>query len=87
MQKRYAVLLFVPLLVGGLSAQTVLTAEAYDDLKGHGALPSGPIQILPQGPSDSAPASWVTERGSGGPCGCWVAPDTSYMSAMTRMMT
>jgi hypothetical protein len=82
MQKRYFVLLFVPLLVGGLSAQTVLTAEAYDDLKGHGALPSGPIQILSQGPSDSAPASWVTERGSGGPCGCWIAPDTSYTSAM-----
>jgi hypothetical protein len=82
MQKRYSVLLFVPLLAGGLSAQTVLTQQAYDDLKGHGALPSGPIQILSQGPTSGSPASWVTERGGGGPCGCWVAPDTSYMSAM-----
>ncbi len=82
MQKHYALMIFASLLVGGLSAQTVLTPEAYDDLKGHGQLPEGPITILAHGQGDLAPASWITERGTGGPCGCWVAPDTSYTSAM-----
>jgi len=63
-------------------AQTVLTAVEYASLKGHEALPEGAIIISGAGTPAGAPAGWLTARGGGGGCGCWIEPDADYTVAM-----
>jgi Secretion system C-terminal sorting domain/Nidogen-like len=81
MTLRYASLLLVGACLTA-TAQTVLSPHEYDVLKGHDQLPSGPITISgPKGTGLPAPLS-ATERGGGGGCNCWIAPDSSYSLAM-----
>ena len=84
MTHRYTLFIGLSAIFSLLQAQTVLTPGAYDALKTHGQLPDGPITILGEGQGNSAPASWVTERGGGGACGCWIAPDGNYVSAIVE---
>jgi hypothetical protein len=82
MQQRYYSVLALVLAGSASFAQTVLSAEAYDALKAQGLLPGGPIAILSPGSGDLPAAPWVPQRGSGGPCGCWIEPDGNYSLAM-----
>ncbi len=82
MKQLSTAVLFTMLATTTLTAQTVLTPQAYDALKAQGQLPEGPITILGNGPVNVASATWAPQRGSGGPCGCWVEPDANYALAM-----
>jgi hypothetical protein len=82
MKQLSTAVLFTMLATTMLTAQTVLTPQAYDALKAQGQLPEGPITILGNGPVNVASATWAPQRGSGGPCGCWVEPDANYALAV-----
>lgn len=82
MHQRYAHIFALLLATSGLFAQTVLPTDAYEALKLQGQLPNGPITILGTESADLHVAPWAPQRGSGGPCGCWIEPDGNYSLAM-----
>ncbi|MBP7515106.1 MAG: T9SS type A sorting domain-containing protein [Flavobacteriales bacterium] len=82
MMNRYAFPLALICVSLTAQAQTVLSPAEYQNLKAHELLPSGPI-IISGDPGTGLPVSTsVLERGGGGACDCWIAPDTTYQMAM-----
>ncbi len=82
MKNRYSVLSATfCLTLASVTGQTTLTEQEYQDLKGHGMLPPGPITITTGDAPSGGPSEWVLNRG-GSPCGCWIAPDNDYLVAM-----
>ncbi len=82
MMNRYALPLAMACVSLNAQAQTVLSPAEYQNLKAHELLPSGPITISGD-PGTGLPVSAsVLERGGGGACDCWVAPDSTYQMAM-----
>jgi hypothetical protein len=80
MRYRYALVVPTSLLVGSLFGQNVLTAAEYDALKTQGALPEHPVLVAD--PQTHSFKPHLGQAKDGGPCGCWVTPDSTYTLAM-----
>ncbi len=81
MKTRYTALVVLACSAFTLNAQTLLTPAQYDALKAQHLLPSDPVITgdpgtgLPFVPSGN-------DRSGGGPCDCWIEPDSTYSLAM-----
>lgn len=82
MMKRYTILTMACLAFSA-QAQTVLSPTEYQNLKAHEQLPPGPIIISGDPGTGDPVSSALLERGGGGLCDCWIAPDNSYSQAMS----